>query len=104
MRRALGPEWDRRLTATGCRPGVGPRMHMAAAYAYRISFSSNFRFLEADSGDELHIVSGSGKFVTGPNAGIALTLSDIELGKEGSKGGVAFWHCYLPFNPNRIAL
>ena len=58
-------------------------MHMPAAYAYRISVSSNFRFSDEDKSDRFHIASASGKFVAGPNAGIAFKLSDIELGKEG---------------------
>jgi hypothetical protein len=61
--------------------GVGPRMHKPAAYAYQFSFSSSFRFVDEDKSDRFYIGSASGKFVTGPNAGIAFKVSDIELGK-----------------------
>jgi hypothetical protein len=71
--------------------GVGPRMHRPAAYTYRISFSSNFRFPEDNTSDRLYIASASGKFVTGPNASIAFALSDVELGKEGVEGDVAIY-------------
>jgi hypothetical protein len=71
--------------------GVGPRMHMPAAYAYRINFSSNFRFSDEDKSDRFHIVSAGGRFVAGPNAGIAFKLSDIELGKERVEGGFAVY-------------
>jgi hypothetical protein len=59
--------------------GVGPRMHKPAAYAYQLSFSSSFRFVDEDKSDRFYIGSASGKFVTGPNAGIAFKVSDIEL-------------------------
>ncbi len=71
--------------------GVGPRMHMPAAYAYRISFSSSFRSADEGKGDRFYIGSASGKFVAGPNAGIAFKLSDIELGKESVEGGFAVY-------------
>ena len=61
--------------------GVGPRMHKPAAYAYQLSFSSSFRFVDEDKSDRFYIGSASCKFVTGPNAGIAFKVSDIELGK-----------------------
>jgi hypothetical protein len=61
--------------------GVGPRMHKPAAYAYQFGFSSSFRFVDEDKSDRFYIGSASGKFVTGPNAGIAFKVSDIELGK-----------------------
>ena len=43
--------------------------------------------LDEGKGDRFYIGSASGKFVTGPNAGIAFKLSDIELGKESFEGG-----------------
>jgi len=66
-------------------------MHMPAAYAYRISFSSTFRFADEGKSDRLYIGSASGKFVAGPNAGVAFNLSDIELEKERVEGGVAVY-------------
>ena len=71
--------------------GVGPRMHTPAAYAYRISFSSNFGFSEEDKSDKFHIASASGKFIAGPNTGVTFKLSDIELGKESVEGGLAVY-------------
>ncbi len=71
--------------------GVGPRMHMPAAYAYRISFSSNFRFSDEPKSDSFRISSAGGRFVTGPNAGIAFKLSDIELGKENVEGNLVVY-------------
>ena len=68
--------------------GVGPRMHKPAAYAYQISFSSSFRFVDEDKSDRFYIGSASGKFVTGPNAGIAFKVSDIELGKGSFGSGL----------------
>ena len=41
--------------------------------------------------DRFHIASAGGKFVAGPNAGIAFKLSDIELGKERFEGGFAVY-------------
>ena len=52
-------------------------MHKPAAYAYQFSFSSSFRFVDEDKSDRFYIGSASGKFVTGPNAGIAFKVSDI---------------------------
>ena len=66
-------------------------MHMPAAYAYRISFSSNFRFSDEDKSDRFHIASASGKFVAGPNLGLTFKLSDIELGKESVEDGFAVY-------------
>jgi hypothetical protein len=76
--------------------GVGPRMHMPAAYAYRISFSSNFRFSDEDKSDRFHIASASGKFVAGPNLGLTFKLSDIELRKESVEDGFAVYGTSSP--------
>ena len=76
--------------------GVGPRMHMPAAYAYRISFSSNFRFSDEDKSDRFHITSASGKFVAGPNVGLTFKLSDIELRKESVEDGFAVYGTSSP--------
>ena len=76
--------------------GVGPRMHMPAAYAYRISFSSNFRFSDEDKSDRFHIASASGKFVAGPNVGLTFKLSDIELRKESVEDGFAVYGTSSP--------
>jgi hypothetical protein len=71
--------------------GVGPRMHMPAAYAYRISFSSSYKIGDEGKADRLYIGSANGKFVTGPNAGIGFKLSDMELDKESVEGDVAVY-------------
>jgi hypothetical protein len=71
--------------------GVGPRMHLPAAYGYRISFSSNFKFSDENKSDGVHISSAGGMFVAGPNAGIAIKLSDIELGKESVEGVIVVY-------------
>ena len=46
---------------------------------------------DEDKSDRLYIGSASGKFVTGPNAGIAFRLSDIDLPKEGVEGDFAIY-------------
>ena len=66
-------------------------MHKPAAYAYQFSFSSSFRFVDEDKSDRFYIGSASGKFVTGPNAGIAFKVSDIELGKGSFGSGFAVY-------------
>jgi hypothetical protein len=59
--------------------GVGPRMHTAAAHAYRSSFSFTIKTSGENSRASLRAESSQGSFIAGPNTGVAFTVSGFEL-------------------------
>jgi hypothetical protein len=59
--------------------GVGPRMHIPAASAYKDTFSSTVTGPDGDGSFTLHVGTLSGIFTAGPNAGLTFTISGFEL-------------------------
>ncbi len=59
--------------------GVGPRMHMPAASAYKATYASTVSGPNEDGSFTLHVGTLSGSFTAGPNAGLSFTISAFEL-------------------------
>jgi hypothetical protein len=71
--------------------GVGPRMHIPGANAYKDTFTSTVTGPNGDGSFTLHVGKLSGSFTAGPNAGLTFTISGFELkGWIGSNGVGAY--------------
>jgi len=59
--------------------GVGPRMHMPGAHAYKDTFTAAISKSEKDGSSTFRAEAISGTFTAGPNVGRGFTLSSFEL-------------------------
>lgn len=71
--------------------GVGPRMHMPAAHAYRNSFSFTIKTSGENGSASLHADPSSGSFTAGPNTGVTFTISGLELKKGNGDNDLAVY-------------
>jgi hypothetical protein len=61
--------------------GVGPRMHMPAAHAYRDTFTVTFSEANGNGRARFHAGEASGTLTAGPDAGQSFSLSGFDLEK-----------------------
>jgi hypothetical protein len=71
--------------------GVGPRMHMPAAHAYKDTFSSAVTGPEEDGSFRLQVKALQGTFTAGPYDRVTFAISDFELKRQIGGKEVAFY-------------
>lgn len=71
--------------------GVGPRMHVPAAGAYKGTYVSTVTGPNEDGSFTLHVGTTSGSFTAGPNAGLSFTISDFELKQWRGDNGLSIY-------------
>jgi len=71
--------------------GVGPRMHVPAANAFRETFKSTVTGPNEDGSFTLLVGTLSGTFTAGPHAGLNFTMSGFELKKWSGNSGISLY-------------